>query len=440
MMPVRASDPSHILTSRIAEPVYGGAFWQTEGGSLPFVLPGELVRVGGPEPVILEPSPERIAPGCVHFGRCGGCHYQQGRYDVQVGWKAEILRRLLADAGMKEVPAIETRTAAEWGYRNRIRLRVEPEGAGAQRRFRVGYSRPESNEFLPIAMCPIAAPLLWRAAEALLQLGREDPQAARWLASTAEVEWFCTGDESRVQAAFLLHNSDAADGFGHLCERLRVRVPELAGAGAELHPELNRRARRGWKGAAWGSAGLHYVCGGRSYWVSRGAFFQVNRFLLDTLLELVCAQASGGVAWDLFAGVGLFSRALAERCAQVIAVESGEAASRDLAAAAWGAKGQPGFTAVCAPVAEFLHAQTTQRERPKLVVLDPPRAGLGVEGAAALARVGAERVVYVSCDPVTLARDLAVLTRAVYRMESVQMVDLFPQTFHLETVVFLIRR
>ena len=440
MMPANASDQPPILLSRISDPIYGGGFQRENGAALPFVLPGELVRAGGPELEVLESSPERVTPGCVHFGQCGGCHYQQGRYQAQVGWKMEILGRLLADAGIQEVPAMEARVAGEWGYRNRIRLRIEPEGTG----FRAGYSRPESNHFLPIVMCPIAAPLLWRAAEAVLQLGREDAQAARWLASTAEVELFCTGDESRLQVLLLLRDAEAARGpadrFGRLCECLRERVPELAGAGAELHPELNRRVRRSWAGAAWGAAGLHYACGGRSYWVSRGAFFQVNRFLVDPLLDLVCAQAAGGLAWDLFAGVGLFSRALAERFAQVIAVESGEVASRDLAVAARGGKGQPGFTAVRAPVLEFLHRQKTQRERPELVVLDPPRAGLGVEGAAALARVGAERVVYVSCDPVTLARDLAVLTRTAYRIESVQMVDLFPQTFHLETVVFLIRR
>ncbi len=440
MMPSSASDQTQTFTSRVDAPVYGGTFRTEEGGTLPFVLPGELVRVSVPELEVLEPSPERVAAGCVHFGQCGGCHYQQGQYRAQVGWKEDILSGLLATAGIKETPAIATRTAAEWGYRNRIRLRIEPEGSG----FRAGYSRPESNQFLPIVMCPIAAPLLWRAAEALLQAGREDVQTARWLASAAEVELFCTGDESKLQAMFFLRDAEpartSADGFARLCERLRERVPELAGAGAELHPELNRRVRRGWAGAAWGAAGLHYACGGRAYWVSRGAFFQVNRFLVETLLELVCAQAGGGLAWDLYAGVGLFSRALAERCGRVIAVESGEVASRDLAAAARGGKGQPGFTAVRAPVLEFLEAQATQRERPELVVLDPPRAGLGVEGAAALARVGAKRIVYVSCDPVTLARDLAVLTRAAYGIESVEMVDLFPQTFHLETVVFLIRR
>ena len=444
MMPVRAFDQSEIVPSRIAEPLYGGAFARLAGEALPFVLPGELVQVGSDESVIVEPSPERVAPGCVHFGRCGGCHYQQGRYQAQVGWKLEILGRLLADAGVHVQPAMRTRVAAEWGYRNRIRLRVEPEGAEAERGFRVGYSRPESNQFLPIEMCPIAAPLLWRAAETLLRFAAEDTQAARWLASTAEIELFCTGDESRLQALFWLRDAEAArrqpDGFERLCERLRKMVPELVGAGAELHPELKRRVRQSWTGAAWGAAGLQYACGGRSYWVSRGAFFQVNRFLVDALLELVSTQAAGALAWDLFAGVGLFSRVLAERCARVIAVESGEAASRDLAAAARGGRLQPGFTAVQAPVLEFLGAQATQRERPELVVLDPPRAGLGVEGAAALARVGSARVVYVSCDPGTLARDLAVLTRTAYQVESVEMVDLFPQTFHLETVVFLTRR
>lgn len=444
MMPIRAFDPSETVTSRITEPLYGGAFGRQAGGTLPFVLPGELVENRGAESMVVKPSSERIVPGCVHFGFCGGCHYQQGRYEAQVGWKVEILGRLLADTGVSLEAAIETRTAAEWGYRNRIRLRVEPENREVGQGFRVGYSRPESNEFLPITMCPIAAPLLWRAAEALLGLAAEDAPAARWLASAAEVELFCTGDESRLQAMFFLRDAEpartSADGFARLCERLQMKVPELVGAGAELHPELNRRVRRGWTGAAWGAAGLNYACGGRAYWVSRGAFFQVNRFLVETLLDLVCAQAAGGLAWDLFAGVGLFSRALAERCGRVIAVESGEVASRDLAVAARGAKGQPGFTAVRAPVLEFLESQATQRERPELVVLDPPRAGLGVAGAAALARVGAARVVYVSCDPVTLARDLAVLTRAAYQVESVQMVDLFPQTFHLETVVFLTRR
>ncbi len=147
--------------------------------------------------------------------------------------------------------------------------------------------------------------------------------------------------------------------------------------------------------------------------------------------------ADGELAWDLFAGVGLFTRALAERFARVVAVEGGDAAAASLAVAAKGGKGERGFEAVHGATMEFLRAREHQRERPELVVLDPPRAGLGVEAAEVLGRIGAARVVYVSCDPTTLARDLVVLVRAGYGVESVDLVDLFPQTFHLETVVRL---
>ena len=166
----------------------------------------------------------------------------------------------------------------------------------------------------------------------------------------------------------------------------------------------------------------------------------MNRFLVDQLVDLVAAGfpaagAGGELAWDLFAGVGLFSRVLAGHFGRVVAVEGGEAAARDLANAA--RKG--GFEARRASALEFLEEQERQRERPQLVVLDPPRAGLGAEGTSLLGRSGAERIVYVSCDPETLARDLSGLVRAGYRVERVTLVDLFPQTYHLETVVFLRR-
>jgi 23S rRNA (uracil1939-C5)-methyltransferase len=221
------------------------------------------------------------------------------------------------------------------------------------------------------------------------------------------------------------------------CEALRAQIPELSGAGAELDPELNRRVRRRWAGLAWGKAGLHYEAADRSYWVGRGAFFQVNRFLVDRLVGLVSENLSGALAWDLFAGVGLFTLALAERFSRVVAVEAGDVAARDLRAAS---KGGAAFEAVQAPTLDFLRARELQRERPDAVVLDPPRAGLGVEASGILARLAVPRLVYVSCDPVTLARDLKILTASAYRMEQLDMIDLFPQTFHLETVVHLSRR
>ncbi len=148
-------------TIRVGGAIYGGTFATEGAGAVGFCLPGELVQAVSADgfPVILEASPDRVAPRCVHFGACGGCQYQHAAYDAQAGLKAEILRGILAQAGLQDVPAIRIRHAEAWGYRNRIRLRMEraPDG------FRVGYSRRGTNEFLPICECPIAAPLLWRA-------------------------------------------------------------------------------------------------------------------------------------------------------------------------------------------------------------------------------------------------------------------------------------
>ena len=181
---------------------------------------------------------------------------------------------------------------------------------------------------------------------------------------------------------------------------------------------------------SWGAEGLNYRVADENYWVSRGGFFQVNRFLVDELVQVVAAGRKGSLAWDLYAGVGLFSRALAREFAQVVAVE---AAGTDLLNSFKGA----GKRAVEATTLEFLRGAVVQRERPDLVVIDPPRAGVGAEVCALLVRVSAPTIVYVSCDPVTLARDLRLLVEGGYKVLKIHMMDMFPQTFHLETVVVL---
>jgi 23S rRNA (uracil1939-C5)-methyltransferase len=416
----------------IEQPRYGGDFTSSSGAVLPFVLPGEEVEVA-PELRLLQASPDRVVPGCVHFGACGGCQYQHAAYPAQLQLKRTILAELL-NAAQLEIPGIQTESGPEWHYRNRIRLRIEPSAEGA---FRAGYSRRASNEFLPIAMCPIAAPLLWRAAETILRLSETDALLNRWLAVTSELELFCAPDETRLQLQFFLRSGEAAkresSSFAGFCERIRATVPELSGAGATLDPELNRRARRVWAGTAWGADGLLYPAAGREYWLARGAFFQVNRFLVDRLVELVTAGAQDELAWDLYAGVGLFSRALAESFAQVVAVEGAEAAMTSLNAAA---RTTRSLHHVHSPTVDFLRARSMERERPSLIVLDPPRAGIGLEAASLLNRIAAPALVYVSCDPTTLARDLGVL-REKYSIASVCLIDLFPQTFHMETVVRL---
>lgn len=429
---------------QIEKVVYGGAglAHPIEGEAagkavfVPFTLPGELVEASATESKsgvvnadlvqVIEASRDRVKPECAHFGECGGCHYQHARYKAQLALKTGILQETLERTGLAKLPEVEVHAGEPWGYRNRIRLRV----AKVDGVLRVGYLRRGSNDFLPIVMCPIAAPLLWRAAEAMLKLA-ETPDAARWMEKIAEVEFFTTQNESALQMTVFTQHRVA--GFDAFCKQLRELLPELVGAGASmLRAEGSRRAERPRAIAAWGAEGLSYAVASEKYWVSRGGFFQVNRSLVEELVRIVAAGRRGTLAWDLYAGVGLFSRALKTSFDEVVAVE---AAADDLVKAFKG----NGRRAVAATTVEFLRGAVVQRERPELVVMDPPRAGVGAEVCTLLGRVAAKEIVYVSCDPVTLARDLKALVDFGYRINELHMVDMFPQTFHQETVVVLDR-
>jgi 23S rRNA (uracil1939-C5)-methyltransferase len=371
-------------------------------------------------------SKDRVKPACSHFGECGGCQYQHAEYPVQVKIKSSILKETLEHAGLMELPNIESHIGPPWGYRNRIRLRVEELNSTA----RVGYNRRGTNEFLAIHECPIAAPILWRAAQSLLHVAAQTPSAARWLTNAVEVEFFTTGDEKKLQMTLFVRKDQP--GLAAFCEHLKQVIPELAGAGTSLIKLTGpqRQVQKPRPLESWGVTGLSYRAADEDYWVSRGGFFQVNRFLIDELVRIVAADRNGQLAWDLYAGVGLFSRALAKKFRQVVAVET---AGTDLINSFKG----PGKRAVEATAVDFLRHAVIQRERPQVIVVDPPRAGVGTEVCLLLVRIGVPEIVYVSCDPVTLARDLKMLVDAGYKLEELHPVDLFPQTFHLETVVVL---
>jgi 23S rRNA (uracil1939-C5)-methyltransferase len=199
--------------------------------------------------------------------------------------------------------------------------------------------------------------------------------------------------------------------------------------------QKKRRVERAVAGAQWGAAGLHYVAAGTEYWVSRGGFFQVNRSLVDEMVRVVSDGRAGRLAWDLYAGVGLFSRALAKTFERVVAVEGSEIAAADLAGAVKGTA----LRTVHAATADFLRDAVVQRERPELIVMDPPRAGLGAEVCKLLARLKPAEMVYVSCDPVTLSRDLRAMVDSGYTLVELHLMDMFPQTFHVETIAVLRR-
>jgi 23S rRNA (uracil1939-C5)-methyltransferase len=219
--------------------------------------------------------------------------------------------------------------------------------------------------------------------------------------------------------------------FDEFAKALAECVPALRGMAMAVDGRPGKAARTI---AQWGASSIAYRAAGFDYRVDYGAFFQVNRWLIDPLVDSVTAGHAGALAWDLFAGVGLFAHQLASNFARVIAVESAPAAIAALEANLSGTSA----SAVRADALEFLR-RSRQSERPDLIVVDPPRTGLGAEMTTLLAEIAAPALVYVSCDPATLARDLRALLAAGYSIERFTLADLFPQTFHIESVVELRR-
>lgn len=432
---MKGPDPQPIRL-QIEKLVYGGNGLAHSAGRavfVPFTLPQETVAaqvvkehdsfVEGELESIVSPSADRMTPECVHFGACGGCQYQHASYEAQLQIKEDILQETLKRAGLDLLPKIETHAKQPWGYRNRIRLRV----AEVDGKRQVGYLRRNSSDFLPVRMCPIAAPVLWRAAETLLALNDTTRQ---WLRSAEEIEFFTTPDQQALQMTIFVRREPK--GFPEFCAAFKEKLPALAGAGVAVIDSVGRgrKSLRIRAGSSWGAQGVNYEVLGEHYWVSRGGFFQVNRYMIDSLLEIVTQGRAGNLAWDLYAGVGLFSRGLAKNFAEVVAVE---AAAEDLVRSFRG----KGRRAVAATTVEFFRQAVLERERPDLVVVDPPRAGLGSEVCTLLARIRPDEIVYVSCDPTTLGRDLHAMIDSGYRLHELHMVDMFPQTYHQETVAVL---
>jgi 23S rRNA (uracil1939-C5)-methyltransferase len=421
----------------LEKPVYGGAFLaHLEGKAVfvPLALPGEQARIritqdkrgyatAEFEEIVIA-APERLAPACPHFGVCGGCHYQHANYESQLAFKQTILRETLERGGVRAPEEISVLAGEPWAYRNRIRLAFDAAG-------NPGYRGRRSHALVPISECPIAAPLLIEAALAAAQVARQFAPSLR----PSEVALFCNSDETAMLASVFVASAkkNCFDGFS---QALHQQIPALQGA--ELVVE-DRASQLPHAVARWGADPLLYRAAGFAYRVDHGAFFQVNRWLVDSLVERVTAGHKGNLAWDLFAGVGLFSRRLTASFARVVAVESAPSATQALAANLKGTTA----TAVWAATLDFLRRSRKPAQldgsRPDLIVVDPPRTGLGAEVSALLAEIAAPALTCVSCDPATLARDLRALIASGYAIESITLADLFPQTFHLETVVQLRR-
>ena len=388
---------------KIEKLVYGGdgLSRSAEGVVLvPFTLAGETIEaeVGTPQKgvrrgsliSIEDRSPERVEPRCPYFGRCGGCHYQHANYPAQVAAKRAILEETLQRlGGITPSRPIEAIWGEPWGYRNRIQLHFE-DG-------RMGYRAARSKALIEIDHCPISSPKLNECIQKLSSMVK-DP---RWPRFVRTIEIFT--NEEVVQLNVVETGKPVARRFFDWCSS---QIP-----GFEM-------------------GALNYA----GFQVSKGSFFQVNRFLIDRLVAEVTAGVKGRTALDLYAGVGLFSLPLAGNFERVIAVESGSGAVRDLEANA--SRIEQTIESAQTTVDPFLEQFS---EPCDLVVADPPRAGLGKLAVKRLLALGPRQVVLVACDPATLARDLMPLLAGGYTLQRLVMIDLFPHTYHIESVAKLER-
>ena len=377
----------------------------------PFVLPGEIGRIRlieqrrgfarGQIIELLRPSPDRIAPRCAHFGVCGGCHYQHLPYERQLAAKAAILsEQLQRIGGLASVPQLEPVLSPEpFNYRNYIQFHLAPDG-------RLGFHRAQSTTVLPIQECHLPQPALnaiWPQMEFEAGAGLD------------RVGLRCGVDE---EVQLILESGDPSLPEFSL-EELDLTAVHLGPAGAAVLA---------------GGDSLPMEILGRVFRVSAASFFQTNPGVAGRMVEHVLdslALKPGDSVLDLYCGVGLFSAFLAPRCAELVGVESSASAVEDFAANL----DEYDHVSIYESTAE--QALPVLDFHPQAVLVDPPRAGLAPVVIDHLLHLAAPQLIYISCDPATLARDLRRLTAGGYQVEHVRLFDMFPQTYHIETVALL---
>ena len=434
---------------------------------VPLVLAGETIEAALTEEKpgfararaesIVEASSHRVQPECEYFGRCGGCHYQHASYAHQLEIKKEILHENLRRIAKLELQSeIQVHPSPPWNYRNRSRLQIQSKDAQARPTFAVGYFKLGSHELMPIQQCPVSSPLINRGIATLWKMGQSEKTAQRIAAGIREVEFFANADDTQLLVELSCSSEARRAEVRVFAEELRAALPEIEGIVAfrGAQPSARPDAAEPAPLLVLGERFLTYRTAHASHRVSSGAFFQTNRHLIDELVKIVTQGRSGELALDLYAGVGLFSTALAGDFRHIVSVESSQLSASDLqynlpsngkaiqAATGqylsrfWDSSTRHGSDK---PAPGGAGSAASSFPTPDLVVVDPPRSGLGEPVARALTNLGAPRVTCVSCDPATLARDLIPLLAAGYRVEQAHLVDLFPQTYHLESVLHLVR-
>ncbi|NMB54135.1 MAG: class I SAM-dependent RNA methyltransferase [Leptolinea sp.] len=399
---------------RIDQLVYGGSgLARTEDGRvalIPFTLPGETVEIESLTyknniytsfPSLIKVAHSlRVNPPCPYYMHCGGCHYQHMTYDAQLTTKKIILMEQLGRIAGNVQTVVENTTASNktFNYRNHVQFHLDSEG-------KPGFQMASSHDVVPVTNCL----LLEDSLNALLPSLSFEPHTGLQRIALRD-------DGMGDPLLFLTGNT--------------INPPEF-----EVDFPLNVVYR--------GPAGDMILSGegynvfsmlGREFKVSAGSFFQINRSIAEKIINLllqVVDQEQYPTILDCYCGVGLFSAFLAERTNRLIGIESSEDACADFTV------NLDRYDAIELYQGNVEVVLPNLDIHPGLVIVDPPRAGIAPAAIRALIKCHPRKIFYVSCDPSTLARDSKILTGSGYQIDSITPLDMFPQTYHIETVTVL---
>ena len=402
----------NTLEVKIEKLAYGGdALARLPDGKVvfvPYAIPGEVVQIRLVEDKprharaelvqVVQAAPERVTPRCRHFLHCGGCHYQQIKYQHQLQAKAGILKEQLERiGGFQAVPTVEIKPSPQpWYYRNSVQFHLTPEG-------KLGYQRAHSNQSFAIQECHLpetALNDLWPRIEAEAMPGLERINLR-------------TGADDEIM---IILESDNAQPVDFSIEGLPVSVVQQSDFGNIVLA---------------GSDHIIMEVSGRSFHVSASSFFQVNTLqaaeMVGYLLEWLPITEEMTLL-DVYCGVGLFSAFLAPRVKHLVGIEVSPQACEDFAI------NLDEYDQVDIYEAAAEDVLGRVRFSPDAVICDPPRTGLGRKVIEGLVSQGAKYLAYVSCDPATLARDGKLLRAGGYSLKNITFFDMFPQTYHIESI------
>jgi len=384
---------------------------------VPFALPGETVQVRLVEEKsrfaraellkVLNPSAERISPRCIHFGACGGCHYQHIPYEIQLETKKAILEEQLVRISglvdpliMSPVPTLDP-----YNYRNYVQFHLSPDG-------KLGYHKAHSREVLAIQECHLLE----------TELNEIWPRLDFETMPELERIGIRLGCHEEIQLVLESSNPFPPD---LVVEELPVSVVHQSPAGSLV---------------LVGSQSVTMEVLARTFRVSAGSFFQVNTPTAGRMVEHLLATipqyrslSPETILLEAYCGVGLFSAFLAGKVRQLVGIESSSYAVEDFTA------NLDKFDNVSIYEAKVDQVLASLDLKPDVILVDPPREGIDRRSLDYLIKCRASLLIYVSCDPVTLARDARLLVAGGYRLAQITPFDLFPQTFHLESISFWVQ-